>query len=202
MKLRLLERLGWPSLRIHSLLGAISLALGLALGLPGCGPGTGGTGTGYPPSSALAGNAVWAQGSWSSVASSADSAHATPPGCASMAPAPCASTVVMLDLTASGIRVDAGCWAFTYDGPWGDAATTNNLRVTGVYTASAASGSVAPQSADLRIETRDADVVLTVLDARGLALQGPVTLMRSSGGAGALSSPTGCAGPEIAPGTS
>ncbi len=201
MKLRLPEETAWPRLRARRLLGATALALGLALGLTGCGPGTGGTGTGYPASSALAGNAAWAKGSWSSVASSADSAHATPPDCASTAPAPCASTAVLLDLTASGIRVDAGCWAFAYDGPWGDPASSN-WRVTGLYTAPGATGGVATQPADLRIETRDPDVVLTVLDARGRVLQGPVTLMRSPDGARSWSSPTGCAGPEIAPGTS
>lgn len=193
MKLRLPEETAWPRLRARRLLGATALALGLALGLTGCGPGTGGTGTGYPPSSALAGNAMWAQGAWSSVASSADSASAMPLPCAS--PAPCASTVVMLDVTATGIRVDAGCWTFTYDGPWGDAAS-NPLRMTGWYTAPGGAGGAATRTADLLIETRDPDLVLTVFDAGGAVLQGPVTLMRSPGGAGASSVSGGCAGPQ------
>ena len=193
MKIRMPEGTAWPRLCTRRLLGATALALGLALGLTGCGPGTGGTGTGYPPSSALAGNAMWAQGAWSSVASSADSASAMPLPCAS--PAPCASTVVKLDVTATGIRVDAGCWAFTYDGPWGDAAS-NPLRVTGVYTAPEVAGDVATRTADLLIETRDPDLVLTVFDAGGAVLQGPVTLMRSPGGAGASSVSGGCAGPQ------
>ena len=66
MKLRLLECVARPTLRVVRLLGATSLALGLALGLPGCGPGTGGTGTGFPMNTAQPGNAQWFLGSWSS----------------------------------------------------------------------------------------------------------------------------------------
>lgn len=198
MKLRLLDGVGWPTLRVHRFVSATTLALSLVLGLPGCGPGTGGTGSGYPMNTAQSGHAAWALGSWSSVASSADSTNAAAPGCVSTAQAPCAPEAVRLDIAVSGINVDAGCWAFSYDGPWADSAGT--LRVTGLYTASAAAGAVTTQTADLLIETRDTDVVLTVLDASGRVLQWPVTLMRSPGGAGTPSPSTGCAGQQVARG--
>jgi len=103
---------------------------------------------------------------------------------------------VRLDFAVSGVNVDAGCWSFSYDGPWGD--STGTLRVTGLYTVSAAAGAVTTQTADLLIETQDTDVVLTVLDASGRVLQGPVTLMRSPGGAGAAAPSTGCARQQAA----
>lgn len=82
----------------------------------------------------------------------------------------------MRDIAVSGINVDAGLLGLQLRRPMVDSAGT--LRVTGLYTASAAAGAVTTQHADLLIETRDSDVVLTVLDASGRVLQAPVTLMR------------------------
>lgn len=185
MKLHLYEGMGRSARRVRGPLGAALLAVSLALGLPGCGPGTGGTGNGI---------GMNFQGSWSAIPIASDNSHTAAAGCASLTPAPCTTSGPVLELGAAGITLRDRCWAFASDAGWTDPTGATPSRVSGQYTAPGASGGVSSQTATLLIELRDPQLVLTVTDASGQVLQGPMVLSRTIGTTGAASGFGGCAG--------
>ena len=155
-----------------------SLALLLGLLLAGCGPGTGGTGTGtdaLPVGASAADGYQWYLGPWGGsglvTAGSAGTALCSTPG-------HCAPGDVWSLFDASGIELTARCWGFRYQGAW-SVSGQGELRIAGSYTEQ---GSVAQRPAVLLGTPAGKDLALTLQDASGAALQGPMTLSRLSPG--------------------
>lgn len=158
-----------------------ALLLGLAAGLIGCGPGTGGTGTGYMPLDGdVAGRVHWYLGPWGASNVPASGAN-TATSCATPGTGLCAATNVVLTLEASRIQLEASCWTFRHEGVWSVAAN-GELRVAGTYTAQASGGIQADQAATVVAQPQGLDVALSVLDASGAVLQGPMVLVRVTDG--------------------
>lgn len=135
--------------------------LAAALLLAGCGPGTGGTGTG--PIGVTLG---FSGGTGASVA-------APGTGCTSG----CAQASLRLDT--ERVELTGPCLRFVYTGPWGvDAAGL------AVLTGTADTGGTTAPNATLRLQFSDAtaasaQVTLTLTDSAGRALAGPATLLRN-----------------------
>ncbi|MEI8326648.1 MAG: hypothetical protein WCH44_15030 [Betaproteobacteria bacterium] len=185
------------TLRSRCLVGrllAAFLTLCLAGMLQACGPGTGGTGTGsgpMPSGGTAADRIQWYEGTWS--ASNVVTAGAsTWAKCATALTALCAPSDVVPVFEASRIQVTASCWSFTYQGEW-SVAPTGELQVSGTYTEQAQPGIATQQSALLLASPAGADLLLSVQDAQGGILQGPLTVVRST--LGLTAAPKACAGP-------
>lgn len=158
-----------------------ALVLGLALALPGCGPGTGGTGTGYMQLGGDAADRVaWYLGPWGA-SNVAVAGVGTASSCATPGTGLCAATNVVLTLDAARIQLEASCWTFRYEGAW-TVAANGELRVAGTYTAQAAGGAKADHPATLVAQPQGLDVTLSVQDAAGVVLQGPMVLTRVTDG--------------------
>jgi len=143
------------------LLARLAAALAATLALAACGPGTGGTGTG--PIGATLGF------SGSATASTAAPGAACTTDCAQAS----------LRLDTERVELAAPCLRFVFAGTWG--VDTTGLAVL-AGTAETAGGATVPDST-LRLQFSDAtaasaQVTLTLADAAGRTLAGPLTLLR------------------------
>ncbi len=159
--------------------GALLLSLGACLF--GCGPGTGGTGTGHMQLNGDAADRVaWYLGPWG--ASNVMVAGAgTAASCATPGTGLCAATNVALTLEVNRIQLEASCWSFHHEGTW-TVAENGELRVAGTYTTQMGNGAKADQAATLVAQPQGLDVTLSVQDATGVVLQGPMVLLRVTDG--------------------
>jgi hypothetical protein len=161
--------------RIAELLRATGLALLVALA--GCGPGTGGTGTG-PVALAYSGG------------SSGPSFAPSPGGCE----LPSCDRVDLLLVEDTSVEVTVGCSRFVHVGPWAlDEAGLLVLAGT-VETVTTAGTTTVPATARLQFGSRDlanASVMVLLLGADGRALAGPTTLQRNTAPAPTFQACTG-----------
>ena len=169
-------------------LGAVLAVALTLLGLSGCGPGTGGTGVGPVTSSTFVSTVY--SGNTITNASSAITTSVTAPlpglvttdtGCTIQ----CAANIVILRLEADGVQLQSGCSGFTSHAPLPPAAISL-VGVSGTYQKrTTLSGqtmtSSAPANLFLEFANGQSDstaVYLSVRDAAGIVLLGPVTLQR------------------------
>ena len=149
----LLETLARARVRAAALGLHTAAALCLALLVTACGPGTGGTGVG-PIAGVYRTTAV--QGVTSSGLSATSVAS---------------SSDFLVSFTASGVRLEGTCWAFSYEGDWVE--IDGVVRVNGFYR-SAPPGTdlskATATSATLVAQVVPAGVSVTLLDAQGATL--------------------------------
>lgn len=146
--------------------------------LGGCGPGTGGTGTG-PEGSFIVGPST-SPGDPSAPDPNAIVAILKS-GCA----AGCGASVLQLD--AGSVTFANGCLRFSHTGAW----TLDDRRVAEVAGTFTASGQAQAAEGTLRLAFTDDDAVTaTLLDGAGVTVLGPLALQRT--GAAAAASGASC----------
>lgn len=166
-----------PRAGLCRVLNTLAATLAITLALAGCGPGTGGTGTGpIAPTLGYSGSL------FATTTAGAASTTAPSTGCATDCPQ------AHLRLDTERVELAAPCLRFVFTGIW--PVDTNGLAVLAGTLETARGTAIATSHATLRLQFSTASaaspvVTLTLTDATAGALFGPVPLLRNDAATGA-----------------